>query len=155
MNITNLDETDLKILRVLQQNCTITNKDLAHEINLSTTPTFERQKRLEQLGFIKKYVAVLDAGKLNRGFIVICNVGMKQINTRVAEDFREQVQGWTEVSECYNVSGEHDFMLKCFVPNMSAYQKFIIEKLGALDYVSRIQSVFVMDTLKLNYGVTI
>jgi len=150
-----LDETDLKILRAVQEDCRITNKDLAAQIHLSTTPTFERLKRLERMGFIQRYVAVLDANKLNRGFQVICNISMKQINRQIAEDFREVVQGWSEVSECYNVSGDCDYMMKVFVPNMAVYQKFIVEKVGALEYIARIQSIFVMDTLKMTYGVPV
>lgn len=150
-----LDETDLRILRAVQEDCRITNKDLAALIHLSTTPTFERLKRLERMGFIQRYVAVLDANKLDRGFQVICSISMKQINQRIAEDFRRVVLGWSEVSECYNVSGDSDYMMKVFVPNMSVYQQFIVEKVGALDYVARIQSIFVMDTLKMTYGVPV
>ena len=75
-----LDQTDLKILRILQQNARLTNKELAAQVNLSTTPVFERLKRLERNGYIKKYVAVLDAEKLNRGFIVFCNVKMRRLS---------------------------------------------------------------------------
>jgi len=150
-----LDDTDLKILRAIQEDCRITNKDLASLIHLSTTPTFERLKRLERMGFVQRYVAVLDANKLNRGFQVICNISMKQINRNIAEDFARVVQSWSEVSECYNVSGDCDYMMKVFVPNMAVYQKFIVEKVGALEYIARIQSIFVMDTLKLTYGVPI
>lgn len=153
--IQTLDETDLRILRAVQEDCRITNKDLAALIHLSTTPTFERLKRLERMGFIQRYVAVLDAAKLDRGFMVFCNVSMKQINQQIAEDFAARVQNWPEVSECYNVSGDSDYMLKIFVPSMSDYQKFVVEKVGSLEYISRIQSVFVMDTLKLTYGVPI
>lgn len=153
--VQNLDETDLKILRAMQEDCRLTNKDLAAHIHLSTTPTFERLKRLERLGFITKYVAVLDPNKLDRGFEVICNIGMKQINKSVAKDFRERVLEWNEVAECYNVSGDCDFMLKVFVPNMASYQNFIIEKVGSLDYIARIQSIFIMDTLKMTYGIPV
>lgn len=151
--VQNLDETDLNILRALQEDCRLTNKDLAARIHLSSTPTFERLKRLERLGYVQKYVAVLDASKLDRGFQVICNIGMKQINQVIAEDFRQQVKQWKEVAECYNVSGDCDYMMKVYVPNMVQYQKFIVEKVGALDYIARIQSIFVMDTLKLTYGI--
>lgn len=150
-----LDEIDLKILRILQEDCRITNKELAERINLTTTPTFERQKRLERMGYVMKYVAVLDPNKLDRGFEVICNIGMKQINKQIADDFRRQVHSWSEVAECYNVSGDCDYQLKVFVPNMAAYQNFVIEKVGSLDYIARIQSVFIMDTLKMNYGIPV
>ncbi len=68
--IEQLDKTDLQILRILQENSKLTTKELAARVSLSSTPVFERLKRLEQQGYIKKYVAVLDAEKLNRGFVV-------------------------------------------------------------------------------------
>lgn len=148
-----LDEIDLKILRALQENCRLTNKELAAKIHLSTTPTFERQKRLERLGYIRQYVAVIDAEMMERGFVVYCNVSMTHTNAEVAALFKTQLQEWNEVSECYNVSGDCDYMMKVYVKSMDEYQRFVIEKVGSLDYVSRIQSVFVMDTLKLTYGI--
>ena len=74
-----LDETDLKILRTLQDNARITTKELAAKVNLSTTPVFERLKRLEREGYIKKYVAILDAEKLNQGFLVFCSVRLRRM----------------------------------------------------------------------------
>lgn len=150
-----LDDIDLKILRAMQANCKLTTKELAQKIHLSSTPTFERLRRLERMGYIHKYVAVLDADKLDRGFVVYCNLTLKQINTSTAADFQKVVQEWPEVSECYNVSGDCDFMLKVYVASMKQYQEFLFNKVGALDYVGRIQSTFVMDTLKFNYGIPI
>lgn len=153
--IQTLDETDIAILRAMQEDCRLTTKELAAKIRLSTTPTFERLKRLERQGYIHKYVAVLDAEKLERGFVVFCNISMKHINAKIAEEFQEQVQEWDEVSECYNVSGNCDYMMKVFVNSMAKYQQFIVNKVGALEYVARIQSIFVMDTLKLTYGIPV
>jgi Lrp/AsnC family leucine-responsive transcriptional regulator len=150
-----LDETDLRILRAMQEDCRLTTKELAQKIHLSNTPTFERQRRLERMGYIQKYVAVLDAEKLERGFIVFCNISMKQINQSVTTAFQQALEQWNEVSECYNVSGDCDFMMKVYVSSMKQYQEFVLNKVGALDFVARIQSVFVMDTLKLNYGIPI
>lgn len=153
--IQELDETDIRILRILQENCRLTTKELALKIHLSTTPTFERQKRLERMGFISKYIAVLDAGRLDRGFMVFCNVSMKQINREIASDFATVVSQWGEVTECYNISGDGDYLLKICVSSMRNYQEFILNKLGAFPYVVHLRSIFVMDTLKLNYGITI
>jgi Lrp/AsnC family leucine-responsive transcriptional regulator len=69
----NLDETDIKLLRILQEDSNLTTKELAAKVNLSPTPVFERVRRLEKEGFIKKYTAILDAEKLSRGFVVFCN----------------------------------------------------------------------------------
>lgn len=147
-----LDDTDIKILRALQENCRLTTKELALKIHLSTTPTFERQRRLEREGFIQRYVAILDADRLERGFQVLCNVTMRQLDHDIAEQFREIVNSWNEVTECYNVSGDGDYMLKVCVSSMHQYQQFILNKLGAFPYVGHVKSIFIMDTLKLSYG---
>ncbi len=78
--MTNLDETDLNILRTLQENSNLTTKELAERVHLSSTPVFERLRRLQNEGYIKKYIAVLDAEKLHIGFMVFCQVKLKQVN---------------------------------------------------------------------------
>ena len=74
-----LDKTDLQILRILQDNSRLTTKELAARVSLSSTPVFERLKRLESNGYIKKYIAVLDAEKLNQGFVVFCSVRLTRL----------------------------------------------------------------------------
>ena len=147
-----LDETDLQILRILQANSRLTTKELAQQIHLSITPTYERQRRLERMGYIKGYVAVLDAYKMERGFMVFCNISMKQINKSIASEFHDVVGEWNEVTECYNISGDGDYLLKVCVSSMQKYQQFILDKLGSFPYISPVRSFFVMDTLKLTYG---
>ena len=147
-----LDEIDLQILRIVQDNSRLTTKELAQKIHLSVTPTYERQRRLERMGYIKGYVAVLDANKMERGFMVFCNVSMKQINKQITNSFSETVATWNEVTECYNISGDGDYLLKVCVSSMQKYQQFILEKLGEFPYISQVRSFFVMDTLKLTYG---
>lgn len=147
-----LDATDLQILRVLQQNCRISNKELAAKIHLSTSPTFERQKRLERAGIIRQYAAIIDNERVNRSFTVFCNVSFSHINHEKTMQFKEKVEEWNEVTECYNVSGDCDFVMKVCVASMRQYQEFVLYKVGELDYIDRIQSVFVMDTLKRKYG---
>lgn len=148
-----LDQTDLKILRILQQNARFTNKELAAQVNLSTTPVFERLKRLERNGYIKKYVAVLDAEKLNRGFIVFCNVKMRRLSKEIARDFMERMLNIPEVTECYNISGQFDYMLKIHAPDMRYYQEFVLNQLGTIENLGSLESTFVMDTVKLEYGI--
>ncbi len=151
--IQTLDDIDIRILQELQQNSRLTNKELAARIHLSTTPTFERHRRLEREGYIKMYTAIIDADRIDRSFAVYCNVSFKQINRELADNFREIVSSWEEVTECYNVSGDCDFLMKVNVRGMKEYQEFILHKVGELDYIGRVQSVFVMETLKQNYGI--
>ena len=153
MTETLLDKVDLQILRALQENARLTTKELAARVNLSTTPVFERMKRLERGGFILGYVAVLDAGKLGRGFTVFCSVKLKQMNRAVAKDFISVIKDIPQVVECYNISGEYDYMLKILAPDMRYYNEFIINVLGTIDSIGSILSSFVMDEIKNTHGI--
>lgn len=148
-----LDEIDLNILRTLQNNSNLTTKELAAKVHLSSTPVFERLKRLEKEGYIRKYVAILDAEKLNKGFMVFCSVKLKQLNAQVAKEFTEAIIQLPEVTECYNISGAFDYLLKIHATNMKSYQEFIMNKLGQLESLGSLQSVFVMDEVKQSYGI--
>lgn len=147
-----LDATDLKILRVLQEEGRITTKELAAKVNLSTTPVFERMKRLEKEGYIKKYVAILDADKLNLGFTVFCSVKLKQMNRDIANDFVKIIKDIPQVADCFNIAGEFDYLLRINAPDMKYYNDFIINVLGTIDSVGSIQSTFVMNTIKESYA---
>lgn len=147
-----LDSTDLQILRALQDNARLTTKELAARVNLSTTPVFERMKRLEKEGFIKKYVAVLDAEKLGRGFTVFCSVKLKQMTQSVARDFISIIRDIPQVAECYNISGEYDYLLKIQAPDMKYYNEFIINVLGNIDAIGSTLSSFVMNEIKNTHG---
>ena len=150
-----LDETDLQILRTLQKNAKLTTKELAEAVHLTPTPVFERQKRLERHGYIKKYVAVLDAEKLDRGLLVFCKVKLKQINHEIADAFTRRIMRIPEVTECYNTSGSYDYLLKVRAANMKQYQEFVLNKLGDIEYLGSIESTFVMSEIKQNYGLNI
>ena len=150
-----LDKIDLQILRIMQNNSKLTTKELAAQVNLSTTPVFERLKRLESDGYIKKYIAVLDAEKLNCGFVVFCSIKLRRLNRDIAEDFTRIIQDIPEVTECYNISGEYDYMLKIHAPNMKYYQEFILNVLGTIESLGSLTSTFVMEQIKHNYGISI
>ena len=116
---------------------------------------FERLKRLEREGYIKKYIAVLDADKLNQGFVVFCNVKLRRMNKDIAMEFTRIIQNIPEVTECYNISGSYDYLLKIHAPNMKYYQEFIINVLGTIDSLGSLESMFVMDEVKHDYGLHI
>lgn len=148
-----LDETDLQILKTLQRNAKLTTKELADAVHLTPTPVFERQKRLEKKGYIKKYVAVLDPEKLGQGLQVFCKVKLKQINHEIADSFARRIQRIPEVTECYNTSGNYDYLLKVRARDMKQYQEFVLNKLGEIEELSSIESTFVMSEVKQNYGI--
>ena len=150
-----LDKKDLQILRTLQENARLTTKELATRVNLSSTPVFERLKRLENGGYIKKYIAVLDAEKLTLGFVVFCRVKLSKLNREIATEFTRIIQDIPEVTECYNISGSYDYLLKIHAPNMKYYQEFILNVLGTIDSLGSLESTFVMDEVKHDYGIHI
>lgn len=150
-----LDPTDILLLRTLQKNAKLTTKELADAVHLTPTPVFERQKRLERQGYIKRYVAVLDPEKLNQGLQVFCKVKLKQINHEIADSFTRRIMRIPEVTECYNTSGAYDYLLKVRARDMQQYHEFVLSKLGDIDSVASIESTFVMSEVKQNYGINI
>lgn len=150
-----LDSVDIDILRTLQENSKLTTKELSHRVNLSSTPVFERLKRLESKGYIQKYVAVLDEEKLNQGFVVFCNVKLLRMNYDIATEFTRAVQAIPEVTECYNISGGFDYLLKIHARNMKHYQEFLLSVLGKIDLLASVESTFVMDKIKHVHGINI
>lgn len=150
-----LDDIDMQILKTLQKNAKLTTKELADAVHLTPTPVFERQKRLEKRGYIKKYVAILDPEKLNQGLLVFCKVKLTQINHEIADAFVRRIQRIPEVTECYNTSGSYDYLLKVRAKDMKQYQEFVLTKLGDIENVGAIESTFVMSEVKQNYGINI
>lgn len=150
-----LDKVDLQILRILQENSRLTTKELAAKVSLSSTPVFERLKRLETNGYIKKYIAILDADKFNQGFMVFCKVKLQRVNYDIATEFARIIADIPEVTECYNISGSFDYLLKIHAPDMKYYQSFILNVLGRIEYLASLESVFVMDVIKHEYNVHI
>ncbi len=148
-----LDKTDIQILRALQRNAKLTTKELAKAVNLTPTPVFERLKRMERQGVIRKYIAVLDARKLDRAFVVFCSVKLSHMNHDVAVEFARRINLISEVTECYNISGDYDYLLKINVRDMSQYQQILLDKLGTIESLGSLKSSFVMDEVKHNYGI--
>jgi Lrp/AsnC family transcriptional regulator, leucine-responsive regulatory protein len=142
------DQKDLAILKLLQQNARITVKEISEKIHLSTTPVHERIKRMEDAGIIKQYATLLDAGKVKKGLTVICYVSLKQHSKNAGSKFIKTIHEMHEVIECYNISGAFDFMLKIVAENMDAYYNFHVNKLGQIENMGQVQSVFVMGVIK-------
>ncbi|NNV54821.1 Lrp/AsnC family transcriptional regulator [Limnovirga soli] len=143
-----LDDKDLLILRLLQQNARITVKEISEKIHLSTTPVHERIKRMEDNGVIQQYAALLDPSKVKKGLMVICYVSLKEHNKNAGAAFIQTIHELTEVVECYNISGQFDFMLKVLAENMEDYYNFHVNKLSQSDNIGQVQSVFVMGIIK-------
>ncbi len=154
-NIENLDETDRKILRILQRDSHLTVKELAAKLHLSTSPTFERQKRLERDGFIERYMAVVNPHKVGNGIMVMCNIRLKQHSQELIQEFMNVVQGIEEITECYNTSGDYDFLIKVYAHDMKSYQQFMLNTLGTINCIGSLHSIFIIDETKNTHGVPI
>ena len=152
-NNENLDDTDRKILRILQRNSDLTVKELAAKLHLSTSPTFERQKRLERDGYIERYMAVVNPHKVGNGIMVLCNIRLKQHSQELIQEFMDVVQNLEEITECYNTSGDYDFLIKVYARDMKSYQQFMLNTLGTIDCIGSLHSIFVIDETKNTHGV--
>ncbi|WP_017259687.1 Lrp/AsnC family transcriptional regulator [Pedobacter arcticus] len=143
-----LDNTDLKILNLLQMNARLTIKQLASELQKSHTPVFERVKKLEERGYIKRYVAILDAKLINRQLKAFTHVQLKEHSQKILSEFEKEVVKFHEVMECYHMTGAFDFILKIAVKDMEAYHEFLMQKLSKLPDIGTLQSFFVMSEAK-------
>lgn len=150
-----IDEKDVEILRLLQDNADLTNKEIAAKVHLSPTPVFERVKRLRTKGYIKKFAAVLDADKLDCSFMAFCYIKLKQHTFDNAKRLMDAVAQIDEVAECYNISGDYDFLMKVYVSSMKDYQRFVLRIMGDLDCIGSLNSSFVMGVVKETFGVPV
>jgi Lrp/AsnC family leucine-responsive transcriptional regulator len=150
-----LDDTDIQLLKLLGADSNVTMKELAAKVNLSPSPVFERVKRLEANGYIKKYIALIDAEKLNYGLIVFCNIKLKQHDKSIGHQFVSDIMRLKEVVECYNISGDFDFLLKVYAKDMKHYQDFVFNKLGSVKSIGSTHSTFVMSENKNSYNINL
>ncbi len=139
-----LDATDIRILKILSRNADLTNKEVASQLNMSTTPVFERIKKLKACGAIKKIVAVVDPKTLGKELSVICNISLKEHARPFLELFEKQIKQLEEISTCYHIAGQFDYLLQIHIESMDAYQYFITHKLADLDNIAHVQSSFIM-----------
>lgn len=144
----NLDEIDLAILRQIQHDNKISNSELARRINLSQPATHTRLKRLETLGVVRHNVAVLDRDKL--GFDMICFVQIRlQMHSETAlARFQKAIQAMPEVLECYNLTGQYDYLLKVVLRNRPELEKFLRTNIVSIQEVSQISTSVVLSEIK-------
>ncbi|MEZ5174102.1 MAG: Lrp/AsnC family transcriptional regulator [Bacteroidia bacterium] len=143
-----LDAIDLKILLHLQQNARITNLELSKEIGLSPAPTLERVRKLEKLQIIEGYHARLNAGKLNLGVSFMVQVSLKNQNEDDLSHFRKHIKSINEIVDCYQVTGNADFILKIVARDIPAFEKLILKEISSLSEVKNIQSTLILSEVK-------
>ena len=143
-----MDKTDKKLLTLLQKDCKTTNKELSLKLGLSVTAVYERIKKLEREKVISKYVALLDKTKIDKSFVVFCHIKLIQHSKEFLTTFEKEVVKLDEVSECYHVSGDYDYILKIFVKNMEEYREFMVTKLTTLHHIGSTHSTFMIGEVK-------
>ena len=143
-----LDKVDLRILELLQQNARLTNKEIGEMLNKTSTPIYERIKRMEEQGYIKGYVALLDHKKLDRGVMAFVQITIRDHSNESLHKFIDDMANFDEVLECYQISGEHDFILKVAVKDLDTYQDFLMNKLYMVIPLGSAQTTFVLKEAK-------
>ena len=143
-----LDATDRKLLNLLQQNSKQSTKQLSLQLNLSVTAVYERIKKLENQKIITDYVALIDKKKVDKSFLVFCHVKLTQHSKQNVESFEKDILKLEEVSECFHVSGDYDYIIKVYLKDMEAYREFMVTKLTAIPNIGSTHSSFAIEEVK-------
>ncbi|QXV65095.1 Lrp/AsnC family transcriptional regulator [Mucilaginibacter conchicola] len=146
--LNSLDSTDIRILQLLQENARLTNKEIGERLNKTPTPIYERIKKLQEQGYIKGYVAILDHKKIDRGLMAFTQVQLRDHSAENLNHFVEEVITFEEVLECYQMSGGFDFFLRVAVKDLDTYHDFLMKKLFNVVPLGSVQSTFVLKEAK-------
>ena len=145
-----LDQTDIHILEILQENGRITNTLLAEKIGISPPSMLERVRKLERAGIIEKYVALVDRKKIGYGLLAIVIVSLSLHQVSSLKKVIEQLAELKEVQECYQLTGDVDFLLKVAIADMDSYTDFVNNKLSGIPGIQNIKTSFVLSCIKSN-----
>ena len=143
-----LDKTDKKLINLLQTDSKQTTKKLSLQLNLSVTAVYERIKKLEKEGIVKKYVAIISKNKIEKSFLVFCHIKLTQHTKEFVNTFEREIIKLEEVSECFHVSGDYDYILKIYVKDMQEYRDFMVTKLTAIKHIGSTHSIFAISEVK-------
>jgi Lrp/AsnC family leucine-responsive transcriptional regulator len=150
--IENLDETDIRILQLLQENARLTNYQIGEKLNKTATPILVRIRKLEEMGFIKGYMAVLNHEKIGRSLMAFIHVQIRDHSLEDFEHFEREMIGLDEVLECYHMTGEYDFILRVAVKDLKVYHDFLMNKLFKTLPKIKILTTLVMREAKREAG---
>ncbi|WP_018874978.1 Lrp/AsnC family transcriptional regulator [Thioalkalivibrio sp. ALJ7] len=140
-----LDRYDRRILEILQEDASLSNQALAERVGLSPSPCLRRVRALEQAGILLRRVALLDRRRLGLELTALIHIGMDRHTPERFAHFEETVAGYPEVQNCYLITGQSaDYMLQVVVPDMDAYQDFLLRRITRLEGVDSVHSSFVL-----------
>lgn len=143
-----IDAIDNAILEILTENSKMSIKQIAEQVGLTVTPTFERIKKLEREGVIEQYTIRTNAKKLGKSLHVICQVSLKEHNVDLQVLFEKSAINFPEVTRCFHITGDYDYWLEVEVADMEEYEHFLKHKLTSIPSISNVQSNFVMSTIE-------
>ena len=143
-----LDQIDKSILQILQTNAKSTIKQIATELDISTTPVFERIKKLESKGIIKDYVALVDRKLLGQKLTVFIMISLKEHGKDAINKFIKSITKYPQVLECHHISGDADFLLKLIMQDIEAYNQFILDELSLIRNIGKVESRFSLSERK-------
>lgn len=146
-SLSELDLTDRMILRELQQD-NISQVELAKRIALSPPAVHARVKRLEEMGILRRYVALVDREKLGYDLMCIVGVTLQRHQSADVTAFHQAVQRMSEVMECFSVTGEYDYLLKVVARSRKDLERILLEKLTLMPGVARITTSIVLSEVK-------
>lgn len=143
-----MDSIDQAILEILVENSKVGTKEIAQQVGLTVTPTYERIKRLEREGIIEGYTTRLNKRRIGKGLQVFCQVSLKEHNLDLLKSFEAEVVSLDKVSACYHIAGDHDYALLIEVADMNEYEGFLKQSLATIPSIANVQSSFVMSAIK-------
>ncbi|MEY5130999.1 MAG: hypothetical protein RL734_1066 [Bacteroidota bacterium] len=143
-----MDSIDKKILKILQEDCMISYKEIATSIGLSYNPTYERIRRMEEEGIVKSRVAILDPKKIGVDLFVYCNITLKEQSKKSLIDFEKRIKSIPEIIEAVSLTGVYDYMLKIAIRDIDSYNSFIMNKIANIPNIGQYHSNIVMSVVK-------
>jgi Lrp/AsnC family leucine-responsive transcriptional regulator len=150
-----IDETDKKILEILQTDGRITNAKLAATIGISPPAMLERVRRLETAGVISRYASVLDREKIGLEVMAIVSISLALHQLESIDRFEEKLLALDEVLECHQVTGDDDFILKVVLEDIKSYSEFALKKLATIPGIQSFKSSIVLSTIKNSHSLPI
>ncbi len=139
-----LDDTDIRLLRILQENARLSNVELAERVGLSASPCLRRMRQLEDSGVIKGYMTLIDQTVIGLPVSVFISVTLKEQSERALDEFEGRIRALPEVMECYLMTGTADYLLRVVTADLAAYERFLKEHLTRIPAIASIQSSFAL-----------
>ena len=143
-----MDVIDLRILRELQQDGSLSNVELARRVHLSPSPCLARVKALQEAGVISRYVALVDPRSLGLGLNVFISISLKEQSRASLAEFEQRIAEQDEIMECYLMTGDSDYLIRVMLPDIAALERFILERLTPIPGIEKIRSSFTLKQVR-------